>query len=114
MYPDNLKKNLIDADKGTTLSWSQIKDEVDIIVSTLKEADQSLYDPLPTGRSVPPFNPSILPLSPPLKSGAIVPSSDFVVNSPVLVVCTCGFNIRHNQLQILSQLQGYLFEIFIN
>jgi hypothetical protein len=57
LYPGDLKKNLINANKGTTLSWSQLKDEADIIVSTLKEAGQSLYDPLPTGKSVPPFNP---------------------------------------------------------
>ena len=61
LYPENLKKNLIDANKGTTLSWSQLKDEADIIVSTLKDEGQSLYDPLPTSTSVPPFNPSVPP-----------------------------------------------------
>ena len=68
LYPNNLKKILIDANIGTTLSWSQLNDEADIILSTLKEAGPSLYDPLPTGKSVPPFNPSISPLCPPLKS----------------------------------------------
>ena len=68
LYPNNLKKILIDANIGTTLSWSQLNDEADIILSTLKEAGRSLYDPLPTGKSVPPFNPSISPLCPPLKS----------------------------------------------
>ena len=33
LYPGNLKKNLIDANKGATLSWSQLKDEADIIVA---------------------------------------------------------------------------------
>ena len=56
-------------------SWSQLKDEADIIVSTLREAGQSLYDPLPTGKTIPSFNPSVSPLSPPLKSGTTVPSS---------------------------------------
>ena len=37
LYPGNLKKNFIDANKG------KLKDEADII-STLKEAGQSLYD----------------------------------------------------------------------
>ena len=41
LYPGNLKKNLIDANKGTPMMWSQMKDEADIIVSTLKEAGQS-------------------------------------------------------------------------
>ena len=80
-YPDNLKKNLIDANKGT-LSWSQLKDDKDIIVSTIKEVDQSLCDPLPTGKSVLPFNPSDLPLNPTLKSGTIVSSSVSAGNVP--------------------------------
>ena len=74
------KENLIDANKGTTLSWSQLKNEADIVVSTLKEAGQSLYDLLSTGKSVPPFNPSVSPLSPPFKSGTTVPSSVPAIN----------------------------------
>ena len=53
------KENLIDANKVITLSWSELKDEANIIVSTLKEVGQSLYDSLPTGKSVSPFYPSV-------------------------------------------------------
>ena len=48
-------KNLIDSTKRGNLNWSVLKQEADIIVSTLKEAGQSLYDPLPHGKSVPQF-----------------------------------------------------------
>jgi len=40
-----------------------MKFEADVIVSILEEAGYML--PLPTGRSVSPFNPSITPLGPP-------------------------------------------------
>ena len=62
LYQGNLKKKLIDANKGTPMTWSQMKD------------DQSLYDILSTGKSVSPFNPLVYPLSPPLKAGTMVPS----------------------------------------
>jgi len=42
LYPGNVKKNLIDANKGTPMMWFQMKDDADNIVSTLKEAGQSL------------------------------------------------------------------------
>ena len=67
LYPGNLKKNLIDSSKRANLTWSELKQEADIIVSTLKEAGQSLYDPLPSGKNVPQFQPAVSPLSPPLK-----------------------------------------------
>ena len=50
-------KNLIDSTKRGDLNWSELKQEADIIVSTLKEAGQSLYDPMPHGKKVyPSFN----------------------------------------------------------
>jgi hypothetical protein len=66
VYPGNLTKNLIDANKGLTLNWSEFKNEADVIVSTLLEAGQSLYDVLPTGKTttVPSFNPVVPPLTP--------------------------------------------------
>ena len=67
------KKNLIEANKNTTLTWSEFKNEADIIISTLKEAGQSLYDNLPNGKQLQPFQPSVQPLSPPLKSGPTFP-----------------------------------------
>ena len=70
LYSGNLKKNLIDSSKRANLTWSELKQEADIIVSTLKEAGQSLYDPLPSGKNVPQFQPAVSPLSPPLKSGS--------------------------------------------
>ena len=79
-----MKKNLVDANKGTPMTWSEMKDEADIIVSTLKEVGQSLYDTLPTGKSVPPFNPLVSPLSPHLKAGTTVPSL-FPIPSPFSV-----------------------------
>ena len=69
IYPGNLKKNLVEVNRTSNLSWSMFKNEADIIVSTLKEAGQSLYDILPSGKSVPVFNPSV----PPLKSGSTTP-----------------------------------------
>ena len=50
-----------------SLTWSELKQEADIIISTLKEAGRLLYDPLPNGRNIPPFQPSVTPLSPPIK-----------------------------------------------
>ena len=49
------------------------------------EAGQSLYDPFPTGKLVPLFNPNVSPLSPPLKSGITVPSSvpTFNLHGPI-------------------------------
>ena len=66
-YPGNLQKNLIDATNKASLTWSELKQEADIIISTLKEAGRLLYDPLPNGRNIPPFQPSVTPLSPPMK-----------------------------------------------
>ena len=43
------------------------------IVSTLKEPGQSLYDVLLSGKSVPILNPSVPPLSSPIKSGSTIP-----------------------------------------
>ena len=59
-------KKLIDSTKRANLTWSDLKQEADIIVSTLKEAGQSLYDPLSIGKSVPLFQPTESNLSPPL------------------------------------------------
>jgi hypothetical protein len=57
LYPGNLKKNLIDANKKSTLNWSVFKNEADIIVSTLQQAGQSLYDQLPTIKNFPSIHP---------------------------------------------------------
>jgi hypothetical protein len=46
LHPGNLKKNLIDANKGG-LSWPELKSEADMIISTLKQSGQSLYDNVP-------------------------------------------------------------------
>ena len=52
LYPGNLKKNLIDVNKSSILTWSEFKNKADIIVSILKEAGQSLYDVTPNGKSI--------------------------------------------------------------
>jgi hypothetical protein len=83
LYPGNLKKNLIDANKGSILNWSEFKNEADVIVSTLREAGQSLYDVLPTGKSVPSFNPVVPPLTPFLKSGPTVPTTSSPAKLPL-------------------------------
>ena len=44
-----LEKNLIDANKSG-LSWPELKSEADMIISTLKQSGQSLYDILPSGK----------------------------------------------------------------
>ena len=41
-------------------------------MSTLKEAGQSLYDPLQNGKNVSPFQPTTFPLSSPLKSSSTI------------------------------------------
>ena len=51
----------------------RIENEADIIVLTLKEAGQSPYDVLPSGKSVPVFNPSVPPFSPQIKTGSTIP-----------------------------------------
>ena len=56
LHPGNLNKNLIDIHRYSLLSWLEFKNEADIMVSTLKEAGRTLYNPLPSGKSVPFFN----------------------------------------------------------
>ena len=47
------KNEFNDATKKASLTWSELKQEADIIISTLKEAGRLLYDPLPNGRNIP-------------------------------------------------------------
>jgi hypothetical protein len=76
-----LKKNLIEANKTHSLNWNDLKNEADTIVSTLREAGQSLYDTIP-GKPIAPFMPKVQPLSPPLKSGPTVSPTTVSKNFP--------------------------------
>jgi hypothetical protein len=60
----SIPRNLNDANKGSTLTWSKFKIEANVIVSTLREAGPTLYDILPTGMNVPSFNHVVPPLTP--------------------------------------------------
>ena len=72
------------------------------MVPTSTEAGQTLCDSLPTGKSIPNFNPStsLPPSSPPLKSGSTIPilsnskSTDSISNDihKAVDTNTCGGN----------------------
>ena len=67
LHPGNLKKNLIDANKSG-LSWPELKSAADMIISTLKQSGQSLYDNLPSGKPAPDSSSKTIPNSPLSKS----------------------------------------------
>ena len=74
------------------------------------EAGQSLYDPFPTGKLVPLFNPNVSPLSPPLKSGITVPSSVPAIN----LLGPIATGIQHKDLSTsdTSATTGIISEVY--
>jgi hypothetical protein len=83
LYPDHLKNQLHQATLKDDLTWSQFKIIADSIVSSLKASQMQLYDAPPSGKFIPHFQPPVLPLSPPLKSGPTTTAAS--ISSPPMV-----------------------------
>jgi len=78
LYPGHLKNQLHQATQKEEYSWTELKLLADEIVASLKASRMQCYDSLPGGKQVPPFNPVVPPLSPPLKSGSTIPPTSTV------------------------------------